>query len=514
MTREKLQIFISGHQQDMQYEREIVDSLIKEDVFLSQHCTTYCFEKEPASGKPPEVHYRQAIKKSKVYIGLFSVKYGDKGEDGLSATHREYRIAKELGLEILIFIRDSKERKDAELIALLREISHYKTGHKRRKFRTIKELQIEVRKSLLAFLKSQGFEPKDRDLKLQQIQQSSYSNFDLTPVKLLALEDLKQNLVQEFVVLAMNKPVASITNEDVIKTLTRRQLMVEVQGKLCPTVAGALLLGLRPEEVLPQARVTADVYTTEGINRTERLDYLNLVGPIPDNVEALLQFFKKNIRTSYEIVGFERVIITEYPLEALREAIVNAMAHRDYKLQGMSIRIEIFRDRIIIQSPGHLPPPLTLAQLRKGVYHPVSRNSRLARAVTFFKMGLEEKGTGILRMKNCMLNHGLTPPEFDYVGNEFRVTLYGPGKDWPKKIKVRETVFSIPQSKLAELNDRQREMTKILLKGETLTSRKCKEIFKTTRDTTVRDLKLLMKLKIARKVGSGRSTHYVLGEVS
>lgn len=104
----------------------------------------------------------------------------------------------------------------------------------------------------------------------------------------------------------------------------------------------------------------------------------------------------------------------EYPEEAVREAIVNAVAHRNYEDRSRTIMVEVFFDRVVISSPGPPPPPLTLAKLRRGKYRPCSRNSVLAQSLALLKL-MEQRGSGFSRMKSTMLDHGLDAPEFDMV---------------------------------------------------------------------------------------------------
>jgi predicted HTH transcriptional regulator len=96
-------------------------------------------------------------------------------------------------------------------------------------------------------------------------------------------------------------------------------------------------------------------------------------------------------------------------VEALREALVNAVAHRQYEDAGRKIILEILADRVVILSPGLPPRPITLASLRKWKYRPCSRNPVLAQCLSYFHR-IEERGRGFRRMHDQMLGHGLDPP--------------------------------------------------------------------------------------------------------
>ncbi len=112
-------------------------------------------------------------------------------------------------------------------------------------------------------------------------------------------------------------------------------------------------------------------------------------------------------------------------------------------------------------------------------------------------------------MRDEMLNHGLDPPRFATSSGFFEVVLPGPGKDL-NRLRVRpESVGQFVELSVeARLNDRQKQMVALLVQGEELTSRRCEKDFDVTRDTAVRDFKLLVKLGLAEKIGAGRSTRY------
>jgi len=252
----------------------------------------------------------------------------------------------------------------------------------------------------------------------------------------------------------------------------------------------------------------------DAYNGTERTptpdDSDQLNEPLPKAVERAVDFVQRNTRHPYRVVGLNRIKLDEYPLEALREAIVNAVAHRDYEQEGQRISVEVLSDRVVVSSPGLPPKPVTLAKLRSGRYRPCSRNPLLAYGLSFFER-IEERGTGIGRMKSAMADHGLDPPRFATESGHFQVVFPGPGENMDRiRVQQDQVPGLVPPSVEAELNDRQRGMIEALLAGEAVTSRWCEAEFDITRDTAVRDLKELIDHGIAEKRGAGRSTRYVL----
>jgi len=203
-------------------------------------------------------------------------------------------------------------------------------------------------------------------------------------------------------------------------------------------------------------------------------------------------------------------MLDEYPERAIREALVNAIAHRDYEDGSRQIMVEVFADRIVVSSPGLPPPSLSLAKLRKGKYRPCSRNAVLAQSLAVLDL-MEQRGSGMARMKAAMLDHGLDAPQLDVQDGYFQVILPGPGKNLHRLRVPREAVGQLVTPAVeAMLLDRQKKMVEMLLHGEVLTSRKCEQRFGITRDTANRDFDTLVKSGVAVRSGAGRSTTYVL----
>jgi len=202
------------------------------------------------------------------------------------------------------------------------------------------------------------------------------------------------------------------------------------------------------------------------------------------------------------------VRLDEYPVDGLREALVNAAAHRQYEDAGRKILLEVFADRVVLSSPGLPPKPITLASLRRGRYRPCSRNPVLAQCLSYFHR-IEERGSGFRRMRDHMLNHGLDQPLLDTDMGYFQIIFPGPGEN-VDRLRVPENRLLVTPAVEAQLNERQRSMVSLLVQGEVLTSRRCEEEFGVTRDTASRDFSLLLELGLATKEGQGRSTRYVL----
>lgn len=213
-----------------------------------------------------------------------------------------------------------------------------------------------------------------------------------------------------------------------------------------------------------------------------------------NEVEA---FFKKNTKNGAFIDGFKRISIPEYPIEAVREAIVNAIAHRDYTIFGSCISFNIYDDRIEIISPGKLLYPLTIDDLGKND-NPVHRNPNICNLFSKTQY-MEHVGTGITRMKTSMLNYGLPEPVFSVENNFFKVVLFGPNGNFNKGNVLNEY----------KLNTRQEMALTEINEGNGLTIKQYSIMFKISKSTALRDLNALVKYGLIRKINKGKQFYFI-----
>ena len=179
---------------------------------------------------------------------------------------------------------------------------------------------------------------------------------------------------------------------------------------------GVLFFAKNVRRFLPQAYITcllASETDKSGIIFQEHIE-----GDLVADIEGVLRFVDHNTRTAYEIKSLIRKNIPEYPPDVLREAIINALMHRDWSIENANVFVEIYADRIEISSPGSLPNILSLGDLGRRI---VRRNPLIADL--FHRIGfVQNLGTGIQRMRNEMRTQGCAEPAFDANGF-FVVTL-------------------------------------------------------------------------------------------
>lgn len=209
-------------------------------------------------------------------------------------------------------------------------------------------------------------------------------------------------------------PVRKLRKAD-LETL---RLLVPHQGRKVPSVGGVLLFGRDARACFPDAWIQAGRFA--GTDRTRIVDSAALTGPLPKVVQAAIEFLQKHGLHGFDIGALRRIDTWSLPPVALREAVVNAVVHADYAQRGAPIRVAVFDDRVEIESPGLLPPGLTVEDLRRGVSK--LRNRVIGRV--FHELGLiEQWGSGIQRMSLACRDAGLPVPALEEIGTRFRVTL-------------------------------------------------------------------------------------------
>ncbi len=272
------------------------------------------------------------------------------------------------------------------------------------------------------------------------------------------------------------------------------------------TAAAYILFGQRPANRFPHCEILADAYDDVRIHGRPK-GQASINAPLPHALEQALKFVDDHTFHPRRVVGLNNLRLDEYPVAALREAVVNAVAHRSYDDSSRKVFVRVFRDRIEISSPGYPPQPLTLAKLRRGGYRPCSRNPLIAQTLATLGV-MEQRGSGFVRIRDAMLNHGLDEAKITQEDGFFVVTLPGPDGNYDRLKVAAGVTGPITPAIEAQLNDRQKKMVGLLAAGEELTSRRCEKEFGVTRPVTAKDFANLIQLGLAEKVGSGRSTRY------
>jgi ATP-dependent DNA helicase RecG len=308
-----------------------------------------------------------------------------------------------------------------------------------------------------------------------------------------SLDDISEEKIRQFLRKAKYERRLEIDPDILVKEALERLNLIE-EKKL--TNAALLLFGKSPQRYFLQTEVRCARFKgTEAVKPF--VDMKVFDGDITEQVNKALNFVLEHTLLSAWLVPgkVEREERNEYPSDAIREAIVNAICHRDYETTG-NVQVRIFDDRIEVWNPGSLPDPLTLEDLKKR-HKSIPRNPSIAKCFFLIKF-IEQWGTGTNEMVKRCLEWDLPEPEFEYVTGDLVVTFM--------KTKLTEEYLN----KLG-LNERQKKAIKYLKENKEITLSKFRILYPELSDRTLRkDLDDIVKAGIVKSVGEKRGRKYVL----
>ncbi|MBI5299847.1 MAG: putative DNA binding domain-containing protein [Deltaproteobacteria bacterium] len=260
--------------------------------------------------------------------------------------------------------------------------------------------------------------------------------------------------------------------------------------------AGVLFFAKEPRRFIPQSELTCVLF--QGTGKADILDRKDMQGTLPENVEQAMVFLKRHLSLRYEIKTLQRKEILELPENALREAVLNAVVHRDYSIRGSIVMVEIYRDRVEIVDPGGLPPGMKRSDLGKRCVH---RNPKLVDL--FHRMGeIEKIGSGIRRMKDATKKAHVPPPRFEVTG--FFVAVFKKEEEFKKlPLIVEKTVEKTVEKILLFVKTNPQITQKELMKKTGLTRRGI--------EWNLRKLKEDRKI---RRIGPDKGGHWEILEMS
>ncbi len=308
------------------------------------------------------------------------------------------------------------------------------------------------------------------------------------------VEDLDMERVARYAGLLLKAPA------DPLELLRRRGCLAATPAGPAPTCAGLLLFGKDPQAFLPQAQITIVRHpgTSPGHDPLRQ----EVRGTLPEQIRQAEEFLRTNMRRGRVRVDANLVEVTEYPIEVVREALVNAVAHRDYSVRGDEIRVSMFLDRIEVYSPGRLPGPVTVENLLQERF---SRNPAIVQLLVDLKL-IERLGYGLDSLVALMAEAHLPPPSFRETRGGFLLTLPGP------RGMAMEEIPTDPQA-LARLGLNDRQVRALLSVGDKgrISGREFQELCpEVSPETLRRDLADLVSRGLLLKVGEKRATYYIL----
>jgi len=304
--------------------------------------------------------------------------------------------------------------------------------------------------------------------------------------------------VRRFLELARNRLPFARGEESVEGVLQKLDLIHD--GKI---TRGAVLLFSKN----PQAQfISAQIHMGRFKDDITIIDDKLLKGNLFSQLEGAVQLFRTYLQVRYEFEGtsreeeplsaMQRKEIWDYPIEALREAVINALIHRDYFQAGQEIQIRVYDDRVVITNPGSLPEGMTVDELKREGHRSLPRNALLAQVFYYGEL-LEKWGTGTSRMIALCRKHGIPEPEFSAHPDWFSVTF-------TKDLYTDERLLALG------LSDRQVKAVRYVKEHGTITNKEYRELTGMSPRAALRELNDLCTREIFVKQGTtGRSTVYV-----
>jgi ATP-dependent DNA helicase RecG len=319
------------------------------------------------------------------------------------------------------------------------------------------------------------------------------------------MDDLDPTIIDEYIQKREDRTRRKVSGD-------RIQLLREIGAldhRNQPLVAGILLFGKNPQAFMPQSGVVFVKFPgvepraeggALGYGRREEI-----IGPLARVVERSWQVVLEEMRVGAVVTGLERQDVLEYPEYAVREALVNAVCHRDYRLRGRRIEIRKFSDRMEVISPGGLAGYMTPENL---VEEHFSRNPRLVQGL--FQWGyIEELGLGIDRMIDDMVAAGHPPPKFNPTAYNFNVVL---SNHRDRRIHAAAGVTARPTPDGGPMiTERQaRALTYIRDHGR-ITNRDYQTLCPDVSAETLRtDLADMVEKGVLMRIGEKKGTYYIL----
>ncbi|MCJ7776628.1 MAG: DUF4062 domain-containing protein [Desulfobulbaceae bacterium] len=320
-------------------ERRAVKDFVEGDALLCRYFSVFLFEDLPATDRRADDVYLEEVERSDVYIGLFANEYGTEDHEGLSPTEQEFAHATARGKTRLVFVKGTyDEARHPKMLKLIR-----KAGSQliRRHFTDIPDLNAVLYASLVEHLERSG--------ELRTLP------FDASACPRATMGDISTDRLLWFLAAAHRERNYALSEKtQPVKALAHLNLL---DGKH-PSHAAVLLFCDDPQRFLPAAEVKClHFHGTEIMKPIP--SYQIYKGPVFHQVDEAVDFVMSKLAraVSTRAQGPEAPVEYELPKGAVAEAVVNALAHRDYS-SNAGVQVMLFADRLEVWNPGELPPGL------------------------------------------------------------------------------------------------------------------------------------------------------------
>lgn len=477
MAATRLRIFISSVQKEFARQRLDLKAFLLGDAVLRRFVAeVFLFEELPASDCRADQVYLGEVKRCDIYLGIFGNDYGFEDQDGVSPTEHEFDHATRHGKPRLIYVWGMEDKKRApKMQALVRKASDELI---RRRVDNMSALTAEVYSSMVEYLDRLGA------LRVPP--------FDTSACDGAGLKDLSRKRIDWFLETARRERGFALKSNTTTQALLTHLNLLDNSK---PTNAALLLFGVNPQRYHRTAE-TKCVHCHGTQYRRPFASQQIYAGNLFEQADQARDFVlaKINRAVGTRTASNQAPATYELPPDAVGEAIVNAIAHRDYN-SNASVEVRLFADRLEVWNPGALPGTLTLDDLRDA--HPSVPNNPLIAESLYLTRYIEKAGSGTERMIELCREAGLPEPNFELRAGSFVITLW---RDW----LTDEVLAGLG------LNERQVQAVTHVKRLGKISNADYQQLAGTTRKTAARDLDGLVVKDVLRRVGEKRGSHYVL----
>ena len=478
MPAVRLRIFVSSVQQEFAQVRQDLKAFLLGDAVLRRFISeVFLFEDLPAGDRRPDQVYLEEVGRCDIYLGIFGYGYGSEGPDGVSPTEQEFDHATQHGKTRLVYVWGSDEQRRAEKMRrLVRKAGGVLV---RRRIEGASALTAEVYASLVDHL--------------DRIGALRIPPFDTAACDGATLKMLSRQRIEWFLHAARSERGFPLGAGTATRSLLTHLKLLD-SGK--PTNAAVLLFGAEPQRFLLTAETKCvHCHGTEYRRpfASQQIYGGDLFAQADQARDFVLAKINRTVGTRASSAAAPAVY--ELPPDAVGEAVINALAHRDYH-SNASVEVRLFADRLEIWNPGTLPGTLTLESLRED--HPSIPHNPLLAESLYLARYIEKVGSGTQAMIALCREAGLPEPDFEMRRGFFVVTLW---RDWLTADVIEHL----------DLNERQRQAVMAARTGAKLGNVSYQEMYEVSKSTATRDLDELVRKGVLRKVGTtGKGTYYVI----
>ncbi len=343
---------------------------------------------------------------------------------------------------------------------------------------------------------------ENRDFIAQALERAAAAEEEKKP-KTITLSDLENQFaaaaIEDFSVEALEqygniaKIKEKVGSPSFNRRLVQQGLLKEKNGKFLPTGFGMLLFGKEPRTVMPQAGLLATIHYPDGSEETQ-----NFEGPMVFTPGDLEKWLSGKLPNVIDRSHMQRKKVPPLPFEMVREAVVNALIHRDYDIRQAKCQLVVTADTITVKSPGGPLPPIKLEQLQAFNAPMLSRNPELHYVFARMEMA-EERGLGIKTLENQALQFQLPLPKYAFEDPYLVLTLFR---------SPESAVLAINERVVENLSADELSAWQFVALKDSIRSRDLMEKLEFDERKAQRVLKKLMGLNLVRRVGKGPATRY------